>query len=107
MVRVLQGHVMSWITPLGLPVMQPYRNTLPHSIKTPLQQITLALESDALPVSMGKQKTAFPPNYVHSLDSTHMFLTVLKMKELNIPYTAVHDSYWTYPCHIDVMNQVL
>jgi len=28
-----------------------------------------------LPVNKNKQKSAFPPNYVHSLDSTHMMYT--------------------------------
>lgn len=97
---------MSWVTPLGLPVMQPYRATLHHVIKTPLQSVTLAYESDALPISLSKQRSAFPPNFVHSLDSTHMFMTALKMKERGIPFSAVHDSYWTHPKYIDIMNEV-
>lgn len=52
------------------------------------------------------QKSAFPPNFVHSLDSTHMMMTAIEMERLNIPFTAVHDSYWTYPCHVDEMNKV-
>lgn len=86
--------------------MQPYRYVVPYTIKTGMQQVTLAYESEALPVALTKQRTAFPPNFVHSLDSSHMFLTTLKMAELNIPFTAVHDSYWTYPCHVDVMSEV-
>jgi hypothetical protein len=38
-----------------------------------LQRITLAEHTDLLPVSPARQQSAFPPNFVHSLDSTHMF----------------------------------
>jgi DNA-directed RNA polymerase len=102
-----QGHVVSWTTPLGLPVMQPYVKRIPHTVKTLLQSITLSIENDALPVSAMKQKSAFPPNYVHSLDSTHMLMTGLKMKERGLSYTAVHDSYWTHACDVDTMNSDL
>lgn len=101
-----QGHVMSWITPLGLPVMQPYRKQVGHTVRTILQNITLSFEDEALPVSRQKQRTAFPPNYVHSLDSTHMMMTSLRMQERRLHFTAVHDSYWTHACDIDIMNEV-
>jgi DNA-directed RNA polymerase len=97
---------MSWITPLGLPVMQPYRMEANCSINTVLQSVQLVVESEFLPVSKKKQRTAFPPNFVHSLDSTHMILTCLKMKERGITFAAVHDSYWTHACDVPVMNKV-
>lgn len=102
-----QGHVMSWITPLGLPVMQPYRKQVAHTVRTILQDVTLSFDNEALPVSKQKQRTAFPPNYVHSLDSTHMMMTSLKMKERGLHFTAVHDSYWTHACDVDIMNEEL
>jgi DNA-directed RNA polymerase len=97
---------MSWITPLGLPVMQPYRREARYSVRTVLQNIVLTLNSDYLPVSLKKQRTAFPPNFVHSLDATHMLLTCLKMKEHGLTFASVHDSFWTHACDIPTMNQV-
>ena len=97
---------MAWITPLGLPVLQPYRKAASHTVSTMLQSVTLVLDSDALPVSSQKQKTAFPPNFVHSLDATHMLMTTLKMKEKQLTFAAVHDSFWTHPCDVDEMNKV-
>jgi len=35
------------------------------------------VQSDYLPVIKTKQRTAFPPNYIHSLDSAHMMLTAI------------------------------
>ena len=97
---------MSWITPLGMPVIQPYRRDRKFVVKTLLQAITLAEHSDHLPVSGQKQRSAFPPNYVHSLDATHMIMTSLKMKERGKSFAAVHDSFWTHAADIPVMSQV-
>jgi DNA-directed RNA polymerase len=97
---------MSWITPLGLPVVQPYRRIQKHTVVTVLQSITLNVDNDSLPVSSSKQRSAFPPNFVHSLDASHMLLTCLKMKEYGLDFAAVHDSYWTHPCDLEILNQV-
>ena len=87
--------------------MQPYVKHVPHTVKTLLQSITLSYENDALPVSVMKQRSAFPPNYVHSLDSTHMLMTALRMKDRGLFYSAVHDSYWTHACDVENMNAEL
>ncbi len=97
---------MSWITPLGLPVTQPYRREAHYAVKTVLQNVILTLNNDFLPVASKKQKSAFPPNYVHSLDATHMLLTGLKMKDRKLTFAAVHDSYWTHAADVSVMNEV-
>ncbi|KAA0155542.1 hypothetical protein FNF31_06081 [Cafeteria roenbergensis] len=98
---------MAWITPLGLPVVQPYRRNSSQVVSTVMQQVVLASENDALPVSSQKQGSAFPPNYVHSLDSTHMMLTGLECARRGMVFTAVHDSYWTHASDIDAMNIAL
>ena len=87
--------------------MQPYRKSQMHTIQTVLQTITLTLQADYLPVSLCKQKSAFPPNFVHSMDATHMLMTCKKMKNEGLSFAAVHDSYWTHPCDIDFMNKVI
>jgi DNA-directed RNA polymerase len=97
---------MSWITPLGLPVMQPYRREYNYTIQTVLQSVTLSMTDDVLPVSVTKQRSAFPPNFIHSLDATHMLLTSLKMKEKNLTFAAVHDSYWTHASNVVDMKKV-
>ncbi len=35
------------------------------------------MQAEYLPVIKAKQRTAFPPNYIHSLDSAHMMLTAI------------------------------
>lgn len=70
---------VKWITPLGLPCVQPYKRlTNKDIIATVLQNLTIVSNLDEQPVNKNKQNTAFPPNYVHSIDSTHMMYTALK-----------------------------
>jgi DNA-directed RNA polymerase len=40
------------------------------------------------------------------MDSTHMMMTCLKMKEHGLHFAAVHDSYWTHPGDIPIMSKV-
>ncbi|KAE9125409.1 DNA-directed RNA polymerase 2B/mitochondrial [Phytophthora fragariae] len=103
----LSGQPMSWITPLGLPVVQPYRSKATKQIRTKVQHV-LMVDNEGQPVSIGRQKSAFPPNFVHSLDSTHMMLTAIRcLEEEKISFAAVHDSYWTHACSVDIMNRRL
>lgn len=53
-----------------------------------------------------KQKNAFPPNFIHSLDSSHMMLTSLYCERAGITFVSVHDCYWTHPSTVNIMNQV-
>jgi len=98
---------VSWITPLGLPVVQPYRRDGHHAVRTLAQTVLLIDHSSSLPVSVTRQKSAFPPNYVHSLDSTHMLMTATEMDHRGLRFTAVHDSYWTHAADVPVMNETL
>ena len=65
------------------------------------------MEDEALPVNVMKQKSAFPPNFVHSLDATHMLMTTLKMQNAKLTFAAVHDSYWSLAADVPKMNTLL
>ncbi|KAL8518413.1 hypothetical protein ACS0TY_009699 [Phlomoides rotata] len=100
-----ENHPVRWITPLGLPVVQPYRKLGRHMIKTSLQVLTLQRETDK--VMAKRQRTAFPPNFVHSLDSSHMMMTAIACSQAGLNFAGVHDSYWTHACDVDKMNRIL
>lgn len=53
-----------------------------------------------------KQKNAFAPNFIHSLDSCHMMLTSLYSEQTGITFMSVHDCFWTHACTVDIMNRV-
>ncbi|KAL8978997.1 MAG: hypothetical protein Q9205_005563 [Flavoplaca limonia] len=96
-----------WTSPLKMPVVQPYRQMTSDSVATSLQRITLHNPSLADPVNKRKQLQAFPPNFIHSLDATHMLLSAMQCEKQGLTFTAVHDSFWTHPSDVDTMNGVL
>lgn len=69
--------------------------------------MTLRKGNVEAPVLKQKQRTAFPPNYVHSLDSTHLMMTALGCKDEGIAFAGVHDSFWTHPSHVDQLNRII
>lgn len=101
----LENQPVRWTTPLGLPVVQPYRQLGRHLIKTSLQVLTLQRETEKIMVK--RQRTAFPPNFVHSLDGSHMMMTAVACKQAGLRFAGVHDSYWTHACDVDEMNRIL
>ncbi|NP_001104931.2 RNA polymerase T phage-like 1 [Zea mays] len=100
-----ENEPVRWTTPLGLPVVQPYRKLGRHLIKTSLQVLTLQRETDKVMVK--RQRTAFPPNFVHSLDGSHMMMTAVACKRQGLNFAGVHDSYWTHASDVDTMNKIL
>ena len=99
---------MAWVTPLGLPVVQPYRREEAMTVKTVMQELVVVDSSEQLPVSVARQRSAFPPNFVHSLDSSHMMMTALDcVQARGLTFAAVHDSYWTHAATVDSMNESL
>ncbi|RZC61884.1 hypothetical protein C5167_023661 [Papaver somniferum] len=100
-----ENEPVRWTTPLGLPVVQPYRKPERHLIRTSLQVLALQREGDFVDVK--KQKSAFPPNFVHSLDGSHMMMTAVACRDAGLHFAGVHDSFWTHACDVDKMNLIL
>ncbi|WRT65024.1 uncharacterized protein IL334_001965 [Kwoniella shivajii] len=96
-----------WTTPLGLPVVQPYRKAQKKQIMTALQTVYISDPNAPSEVSPQKQATAFPPNFIHSLDATHMLLTALKCRQNDIAFASVHDSYWTHAATVEPMSDLI
>lgn len=95
------GQTVHWTTPIGFPVVQPYRRYRTKQISTILQKVTLAVQDDSVPVKVGKQCDGLAPNFIHSLDATHMFLTAKACADAGIDFAAVHDCYRFHAAHAD------
>ncbi|KAF8902625.1 hypothetical protein CPB84DRAFT_1775848 [Gymnopilus junonius] len=96
-----------WTTALGLPVVQPYRKTARKQVMTSIQSVYISDPHKASEVNSVKQASAFPPNFIHSLDATHMLLTALECKNRGLAFASIHDSYWTHACDVDTMSEVI
>ncbi|KAI3388460.1 hypothetical protein SNEBB_009641 [Seison nebaliae] len=100
----LRNEPVKWITPLGLPVVQPYFIKRTERINSD-NYLKDKFSSSSRPI-MRKQLNAFAPNFVHSLDSTHMMLTALSCGKENIRFVSIHDSFWTHAIDIDQMGKI-
>ena len=47
------------------------------------------------------------PNFVHSLDATHMMLTAINCAQQGLTFASVHDSYWTHAADVEKMNRTI
>lgn len=100
-ISLIKARNVEWVTPLGFPVIQPYSKVLP--MRTGLTEITV--DNHEKP-NTTKQKNAFAPNFVHSLDSCHMMLTGLHCEHAGITFISVHDCFWTHPSTVEIMNRI-
>ncbi|XP_046457253.1 DNA-directed RNA polymerase, mitochondrial-like [Daphnia pulex] len=91
LISTVAGESVEWITPIGLPVVQSYNNNPYDEASRP----------NAI-----KQRNAFPPNFIHSLDSSHMMLTALYCQRKGITFASIHDCFWTHPCTVAEMNKI-
>lgn len=96
-----------WTNPLHMPVVQPYRKLSGRVVRTNMQEFTLVEPHRSSPVNKRKQLQAFPPNFIHSLDASHMILSALACDDKGLTFAAVHDSFWTHAGDVDTMNGVL
>ncbi|KAI9787243.1 MAG: DNA-directed RNA polymerase [Geoglossum umbratile] len=96
-----------WTTPLKIPVVQPYRTSKSRVVTTSLQRVSITEPRVSDPVSRRKQSQAFPPNFIHSLDATHMLLSAIRCNEAGLTFASVHDSFWTHACDVNTMNHIL
>lgn len=103
------GQPVRWTTPLGLPVTQPYFRTPTHTVATVTQNFAVMREEGdkGSKVTKARQRSAFPPNYIHSLDSSHMMMTALRCRREGITFAGVHDSFWTHAGTVSPMNRLL
>ena len=46
-------------------------------VQTLLQRVILVHQDDDNPIQRVRQRSAFPPNFIHSIDSSHMMLTAI------------------------------
>ena len=105
---------MSWVTPVGFPVVQKYTKWNTKKVKVYLYdrvlkskkraQFSLKVdvrdEAGRKQIDVKKAKSGISPNIIHSMDSSHLMATVLALKENGInDFMMIHDSFAVLPIH--------
>lgn len=92
------GHVISWMTPMGLPVQQHYLTYAIECYKMRFQrtQKRFYVSKETGDVDDRKQASGVAPNFIHSMDASHLQYSVLTAHNKGINHFAmIHDSYGT------------
>jgi len=102
--------VITWTTPLGFPVVQDYRVTKTRQIDSVVcgTRLRVRFNDETDKIDSRKMVNAIAPNVVHSLDSTHLLLTVLRAAEHQIfSYALIHDSFGTHAADTERFFQLI
>lgn len=114
-----------WITPAGFPVKQQYNKYTRVQLKTFVSgnikvrstvgdckdecitegsAIKPAFRRELPEIDTRKQKQGIAPNYVHSMDASHLMLTVCACVDKGVTaFAMIHDSYGCPAGHGDIM----
>jgi DNA-directed RNA polymerase len=96
---------MQWTTPLGYTCTQCYKTLGRRQVKTTMGYIDYRVPNKDSVMNIEKQMRGIAPNFVHSLDACHLYLTVLMLREKQITdIGAVHDSYATHAGYVSTLQ---
>jgi DNA-directed RNA polymerase len=106
-----EGKPVSWITPAGIPCINRYHETKTKKLSLWLHnerlQVNVATGNEA-PLLKRKCQQSIAPNWVHSLDASHLLLTAGACADEGITdIVTVHDSFGCLPAHADRFNQII
>jgi DNA-directed RNA polymerase len=98
-----------WITPSGFPVVQAYWEVSVHQISTKLcGKARLKVHKDTDKVDRNRHKNGIAPNFVHSLDASHLTLTTLAGASEGITaFHMVHDDFGTHAADADTLYRII
>ena len=95
-----ENEAITWTSPVGFPVYQPYMVQETKEIITRtsggirIKRIKTHMQEPTSEVSKTKQRSGIAPNFVHSLDSSHM-VKVINATEF-ADYAMIHDDFGTH-----------
>lgn len=97
---------VGWVTPVGFPVFQYYQKTPRKHLKTHLDGDMFYWDTDAKGTNdKTKQKSGIVPNFVHSIDATHLVMTVNKTEGLDLG--IIHDDFGTHAGDTEEFSKII
>lgn len=109
-VAASDGLPISWTTPVGLPVLQSCMSYTREraSFDVAGKRVRLTMRSETGKLDKSAQATGIAPNFVHSLDASHLMLTLNYCVARGVSsFAMIHDSYGTHAGHAEVLSHEL
>jgi len=95
---------LGWVTPTGFTVQQQYYKVEQTRVKIRSCGIVYAVcykQTDNL--HPGKMSNGIAPNFVHSLDASHLVKTVNACTAKGLSIVTIHDSFGTHAADVDTL----
>jgi DNA-directed RNA polymerase len=97
-----------WVTPIGFPVYQYYKDAPTKQVKTELNGklvLTVRDEEGEVFPKQSSQRSGVAPNFVHSIDSTHMVMTINSTDFSS--YAMIHDDFGTHAGNTHILFRAI
>ena len=103
------GKVLGWMTPAGSSINHGYYEMEIRTLSVENQRIQFAFSTKGEPVvDRNAAVNGIAPNFVHSMDASHMQLTICEMLDEGIEYfSMIHDSYGCHACDVETMQRCI
>lgn len=99
-----------WVAPSGFLVHQEYVKQRTKRIESYWGgiRLQLSLQEDTDKIDSRKQQNSIAPNFVHSMDASHLVLTINRCLDEGInSFSMVHDSFATHAADTDRLAGIL
>lgn len=101
---------IKWKTPLGFTIVNEYKlqsqirvNTFMGDVKYKWQ-----LDEDKKEMNKNKNSSSIAPNFIHSLDSTHLMMVVNKARKEGMEdFKVIHDSFGTHLADSERFHKII
>lgn len=104
-----EGHAFEYVTPLGFPVYHKAFQTEIKEVRTRLfggTRIMVQIFTDDL--NSAKMRSGSSPNYVHSMDATHLMMVILAALLEGIDsFAMIHDDFGVHACDVDKFHAII
>ena len=104
------GKVVTWVTPAGLPVQQYYMSYESRAVQLRCagKRVRIYTFEATGDVDKRHQVSGVAPNFIHSMDASHLQLTTASCVDAGIHhYSMVHDSYGTCLANAEQMFRIV
>jgi len=107
------GMFFSWETPMGMSITQGYRKPKEVAVATYFGgtrvRLNLLDDTGEIPRNGRKNKSGASPNWIHSMDATHLMMAVIECYDRGgiKDFALVHDSFGVHAGHAQVLSQAL
>jgi hypothetical protein len=100
------GLPIKWVAPSGMLVVQDYREMVGERFNSFIsgKRVRMTLKIETTKIDKRRMAAGISPNFVHSLDASHMVSTVVECQREGLQsFAMVHDSFGTHAGNIDVL----